>query len=205
MMITKEYLHKLQATGNDEYFQAAENDAMLYFREYLQPHMRALNDKVVLEVACGHGRMTNQLLKKYSPKEMILVDINVDNIFFCENRFKKRPEHFRFIKNDGESLKEIADNSVDFAFSFDSMVHFNFDLMMKYVAEIRRVLKDGGRALIHYSNCQDVTGQEFGPGLRGAMTNGLMLSAIPEYKVIHNEIIDWGGVKNLDAIIVFEK
>ena len=203
--MTQQYLYQLQQTGNEEYFRAAENDAEFYFNKYIYPFVPDIDGKVILELACGHGRMTNQILKKNNPFEIILVDINVDNIFFCEDRFKSREGKFSFIKNDGLTLKEVKDSSVDFLFSFDSMVHFNFELMRKYEMEIERVLIKGGRAFIHYSNCDDVDGEQMGHGLRGSMNNDAMLRLLTGLRIIHDEVIDWSGVKDLDAIIVFEK
>ncbi len=207
------YLSKLQATGCPEYFDPAENDAHAQFEQYINPWLPDLNDKVVVEIACGHGRIANQVIQKFSSMHMILVDINPDNIDFCTKRFSDVPggedkSIFSFINNNGVDLQDIKDHSVDFVYSFDSMVHFNFVLMKSYIDEVRRILKDGARAFIHFSNYGGVDGASeiTGPGIRGSMTNDAMLHLLPStYKIIHNEVIDWGGVKDLDAIIVFEK
>jgi hypothetical protein len=46
----------------------------------------------------------------------------------------------------------LGDGSVDFAFSWDSLVHVEEDVMASYVRELRRVLRPGGCAFLHHSN-----------------------------------------------------
>jgi ubiquinone/menaquinone biosynthesis C-methylase UbiE len=49
-------------------------------------------------------------------------------------------------------LPIVDDASIDFAFSFDSLVHAESDVVSSYVSELARVLKPGGVAFIHHSN-----------------------------------------------------
>ena len=199
------YLKRLQATGNEEYFGAAEQEASSQFSKYIDPFIKDLTDKVILDICCGHGRMTAQILNRFPTVHAFLVDINIDNVNFCKERFAN--SNVFCTKNNGTDLSELKDHSIDFAFSWDAMVHFNGDLIQLYIKEIIRVLKEGGRALIHFSNFggDDCGSEVTGPGIRGAMTNNQMLLFLRKYKIIYNEVIDWGGVNNLDAIIVFEK
>jgi SAM-dependent methyltransferase len=46
----------------------------------------------------------------------------------------------------------INDREASFVYSFDSMVHFDSDVVRAYPGEIARVLRPGGCALCHYSN-----------------------------------------------------
>jgi len=46
----------------------------------------------------------------------------------------------------------VEDASIDFAFSFDSLVHAESDVVSSYVRELARVLKPGGVAFLHHSN-----------------------------------------------------
>ena len=48
-------------------------------------------------------------------------------------------------------LDPIADDSVDFVFSFGTFVHIEPDGIAQYLAEIRRVLKPAGVAVVHYA------------------------------------------------------
>jgi Methyltransferase domain len=60
-------------------------------------------------------------------KHIICLDINADNIDFMRARFAS-DRGFRFVHNDGATLAGIADNSIDLAYSFDSMVHFDMEV-----------------------------------------------------------------------------
>jgi len=46
----------------------------------------------------------------------------------------------------------IPDESVDFAFSFDSLVHVEADVLREYVLQLGRKLKPSGAAFLHHSN-----------------------------------------------------
>jgi SAM-dependent methyltransferase len=54
--------------------------------------------------------------------------------------------------NDGRSLEMIADRSIDFAFSFDSLVHVDDDVLGAYLTQLARKLKPDGVGFIHHSN-----------------------------------------------------
>ena len=67
----------------------------------------------------------------------------------CRQRFRGE-SHLEFHVNDGRSLEFAADNSVDFIWSFDVFVHIEPEDIDGYLQEFRRVLKPGGRAIIHH-------------------------------------------------------
>jgi hypothetical protein len=46
----------------------------------------------------------------------------------------------------------VGDGSIDFAFSFDSLVHVEADALASYVAGLARVLTEKGVAFLHHSN-----------------------------------------------------
>ena len=46
----------------------------------------------------------------------------------------------------------VADRSIDFAFSFDSLVHVELDALAAYLGELARVLTPDGVAFLHHSN-----------------------------------------------------
>jgi ubiquinone/menaquinone biosynthesis C-methylase UbiE len=108
---------------------------------------RFLPAETVLEIAPGFGRFTSYL-KQYSER-LIAVDINPKCIEACRQKFGDEVE---FHVNDGRSLGMIADNSVDFVFSFDSLVHVDAEDLDAYVSELGRKLKVGGHGFIHHSN-----------------------------------------------------
>ncbi len=105
--------------------------------------------KRILEIAPGHGRWTQFLVEEC--EELTLVDLSPRCIEACRARFADRA-HVRYLVNDGRTLDGVPDDSIDFAFSFDSLVHVEPEVMRGYLAELGRKLRRGGAAFLHHSN-----------------------------------------------------
>jgi SAM-dependent methyltransferase len=103
----------------------------------------------ILEIAPGMGRWTEFLLDQCD--DFIGVDVAAQCVRACHDRFAAI-EKATFYQNDGQTLPDVTSASVDFAFSFDSLVHVNDDVLASYVGELRRVLKPDGVAVLHHSN-----------------------------------------------------
>lgn len=105
--------------------------------------------QTVLELGPGHGRWTHYL--KDRAQELIVVDLAESCISACRERFASA-ENIAFHVNDGRSLPMVESRSVDFAFSFDSLVHAEADVLQAYLQELSRTLKPDGVGFIHHSN-----------------------------------------------------
>lgn len=103
----------------------------------------------ILEIACGYGRWT-QYLRDHC-EHLTAVDLSDNCIEACRDRFGE-DDRLRFIANNGTTIPDVADASIDFAFSFDSLVHVDRRTISAYLSELRRVLKSNGVAFIHHSN-----------------------------------------------------
>jgi SAM-dependent methyltransferase len=103
----------------------------------------------ILEIAPGFGRWTAYL--KDVATRLIVVDLAPKCIQACRERFAGE-QHIEYHVNDGRSLSMVRDESVDFVFSFDSLVHADADAVEGYVAELGRVLTRDGVAFIHHSD-----------------------------------------------------
>ncbi len=132
-----------------EYFSIAENDIDGQWQNIVWPMIQNFDFSTVVDLAAGHGRNTTKLLTV--AHKIIVVDINQECIDFCKNRFGHNRK-ISYLQNDGYSLKGIRDNSVSLLYSFDSMVHFDSEVIQNYLKQIYRVLKPGGRGFIHHSN-----------------------------------------------------
>jgi len=108
-----------------------------------------LPSHTILEIAPGWGRWTRFLLNNCNTYYGI--DISEDAIKTCQQRFYFN-KNANFILNDGKILKNIKENSIDFIFSMDSLVHVGLDGMESYIKECARVLSSNGYAFIHHSN-----------------------------------------------------
>lgn len=106
----------------------------------------------MLEIAPGYGRWT-QFLKEHC-ETLIAVDLSESCILKCRERFADSP-NIEFAVNDGLALPMVEDSSIDFVFSFDSLVHAEADVLESYVREAARVLRPGGAGFIHHSNLKD--------------------------------------------------
>jgi SAM-dependent methyltransferase len=103
----------------------------------------------ILEIAPGYGRWTAFL--KDLCKRLIIVDLTEKCIDRCRQRFGYC-SHISYFVNDGKSLEMAADGSIDFIFSFDSLVHAEDVVLKAYVADIARKLGPNGAAFLHHSN-----------------------------------------------------
>ena len=103
----------------------------------------------VLEIACGHGRVTAFLLDQC--RRYTGVDLVPRCVEFCQRRFAAR-DHAAFHRSDGRSLDMVEDAAVDFAFSWDSLVHVDAGVFADYLVALAQKLRPGGSAFLHHSN-----------------------------------------------------
>jgi ubiquinone/menaquinone biosynthesis C-methylase UbiE len=127
----------------------------------------------VLEIGPGRGRWTEYLVR--SAAHVTLVDISAACLDYCRRRFGDRHNVDYFLTT-GEVLPLHAQGRVDFVWSYDAFVHMDPEVVRAYLREVHRVLRDGGRAIIHHANVADLSAhrQDDAPGWRSAMTSGLM-------------------------------
>jgi hypothetical protein len=116
---------------------------------------RFIPAKRVLEIAPGYGRWSSFLID--CADEYIGVDLNAECVSACRARFAEA-SHATFVVNDGKSLAAVADDSINFAFSFDSLVHAEIDVIEAYLHELSRKLSPDGIAFIHHSNLGEYSG-----------------------------------------------
>jgi len=112
----------------------------------------------ILEIGAGHGCWSEYLLRNC--EQLFLNDISENCLNYCRQRFSQN-DNVSYYKTEGERLSGIKDNSIDFVFSFDSLVHADIRVMESYITEINRVLKDGGYAFIHHSNLKQYGGERY--------------------------------------------
>ena len=110
---------------------------------------RFLPARSMLEIAPGHGRWTGYLREHC--ESLAIVDLDEACIEACRRRFED-DHRIACHVNDGRSLAMIADESVDFAFSFDSLVHADATVISSYVRELARTLGPDGVGFVHHSN-----------------------------------------------------
>jgi ubiquinone/menaquinone biosynthesis C-methylase UbiE len=105
--------------------------------------------KRILELAPGFGRWTHFLRAQCD--QLHVVDYSEQCIERCKKRFRN-DAHVTYWVNDGRSLEMIDDESIDFIFSFDSLVHCEEDVIERYVSQLRSKLTPNGVSFLHHSN-----------------------------------------------------
>ena len=110
---------------------------------------RFLPAGTILEIAPGYGRWTQHLQALCD--QLVVVDLTENCIDHCRKRFADL-DHITYHVNDGRSLAMIEDESIDFVFSFDSLVHVELDVLEAYLAQLATKLRPGGAGFIHHSN-----------------------------------------------------
>jgi SAM-dependent methyltransferase len=103
----------------------------------------------ILEIAPGFGRWTQYL--KDLCDELVIVDLTERCIEHCRERFADAT-NISYHVNDGRSLDMIEDDSIDLAFSFDSLVHAESDVIDAYLEQLARKLSPDGIGFLHHSN-----------------------------------------------------
>lgn len=189
----------------------------------LLPRIRAfVPAATVLEIGTGHGRWTHYL--KDLCDSFVGVDLSENCVRACERRFASHPR-MSFHLTDGKSLAMVPDGSVDFVFSFDSLVHAEADVLEAYVSQLSRKLKPDGVGFIHHSNLGAYRlyysmknalprgkgllvriGLLDNDGLRGlSMTAGLFerYARAAGLQCVGQEVVNWSSRRLIDTLSVF--
>ena len=125
------------------------NAHMQWFGSILPRISAFVPTDTILEIAPGYGRWT--VFLKDLCKRLIIVDLSERCIDSCRQRFADC-SHISYFVNDGRSLEMVADDSVDFIFSFDSLVHVEDAVVKAYTTEFAKKLRPNGAAFLHHSN-----------------------------------------------------
>jgi len=178
----------------------------------------------ILEIAPGYGRWTQYL--HGLARELTVVDLAENCIEHCRRRFDTC-DNIRYVVNDGKSLAAIPDRSIDFVFSFDSLVHADISVLEAYLSQLDRILREGGVAFLHHSNARmfahHFAWSEALPRGRGALHRlGLIdMRHLRNLSVCGDDVlrickehalscrlqerINWGGRRLIDCISVISR
>lgn len=105
--------------------------------------------EVLLEIGPGGGRLTEVLLPKC--QRLIAADTAPSMLKLLRERFAGS-SNIDYVLLDGRGLSSIPDASVDAAVSYDVFVHLQHWDIFNYLSELARVLRPGGKAVIHHAN-----------------------------------------------------
>lgn len=122
--------------------------------EWIRP-----ND-VVLDIACGLGYGSHILFQNSLANKVLGIDLCSDSIRYAQKNYSSDGVEFR--QGNAEDLACLADNSIDFISTFETIEHL--PRPEEYLKELRRVLKPSGRMFICApNNWADETGKDPNP------------------------------------------
>lgn len=102
----------------------------------------------MLEIGCGVGRLLKPLAARFDT--VTGVDIAQEMLHHAAEYCACMP-NVRLILNDGQTLKEIADESMDYVGSAGVFQHIiDFTVIAGYIKEALRVLKPGGVFVVQF-------------------------------------------------------
>lgn len=214
--------HRWSATDDD--WSAMWGNCEAQWWGSLYPRIHAfLPCEHILEIAPGFGRWTNFL--RQHCERLTAVDLSERCVEHCRERFRDQPR-MTFMVNDGRSLDFISDRTLDFAFSFDSLVHAEADVVEAYVRQLSRKLKPAGVAFIHHSNAWHYR-RRFAPGRLLPLvwrTRLMRYRLLPRdhmraptmsaerfaqfcvdagCRCVSQELVNWGYLRDLDCLSIF--
>lgn len=198
--------------GGDEWSDVWGNAEAQWYRTLWPRIHRYLPTGTILEIAPGFGRWTQYL--KDVGDHVVAVDLAAKCIEACRLRFAAST-NLEYHVTDGTSLAMVADDCIDFAFSFDSLVHASGEVLEAYLAQLGTKLTRNGVGFIHHSNCAAYT-QELAAG---TMTNDSLrdetmsaalfveMAGRAGLSVIGQELLTWGADRKLysDTISTFTR
>lgn len=186
-------------TPSPEWKQSLIDEVLL---RYIEP------GRDILEIGPGAGRWTETLQK--IAKRLIIVDLSDRCIEICKKRFAMY-DNIEYYVNNGTDVSFIHSDSIDFIWSFDVFVHINAWDTEKYLIEFSRILKKGGRCIIHHPK----EGRHYeleDDGWRSNMTAELFCGVLEKHGLILMRQFDsWGERGEFDVkcyhdiITVFER
>jgi SAM-dependent methyltransferase len=197
--------------GGDEWSGPWGSAAAQWYGTLLPRIYHWLPAKTILEIAPGFGRWTQFLIPQC--QHFIGIDMAAKCVDACRERFAG--ERAMFFQNDGQLLEAVNDHSVDFCFSFDSLVHAPVEAMQSYVEQLARKLSDEGVAFLHHSNALEYLDDpamqtpEMRHHCRDMSTSAQLVAASVEsagLALVAQELLPWGNTEYfLDCLTVFTR
>jgi SAM-dependent methyltransferase len=103
----------------------------------------------LLEIGAGGGRFTAVFAPQV--RRLIACDVAPTMVRLLGERFRKVPR-VEAVLLGRRGLARFGDASIDAVFSYDVFVHLTPWTIQAYLDEIARLLKPGGRAILHHAN-----------------------------------------------------
>lgn len=123
--------------------------------DYILKHLT--KEMVIVDLGSLGGKWTQFFL---GAGKIICADINQEGFSIIKKFFPQ--DNIEFYLTKGYELDGISDKSVDIIFCMDTLVRSELGVMRDYITEIKRVLKESGKACIHLPCSDSVNSVERG-------------------------------------------
>ena len=123
-------------------------DFAMYIAPFLFLHIKEPEQKTVLEIGYGGGRVLSAAAQYF--KRAIGIDIHECKNLVIEELKKRGISNVMLTQTDGKNIP-IRDNSVDVVYSFIVLQHVQkIEIFESYIREASRVLKPNGVAVLYF-------------------------------------------------------
>jgi len=150
-----------------------------------------LKEKVIVEIGCGIGRMTEFMAQRY--KKVVGTDISAEMIRQGKRRLTGIANTELF-ETDGESIP-LPDSSVDIVFSYLVFQHIRSKVMIENsFKEVYRVLKKDGLFKVRIRSEKDASMDSWWAGASYTKKEAWKLCASTGFFVIKTEVVKTYGL-----------
>jgi len=126
----------------NDFFLSGEADIERICMPFFESRNFNPDNKRMLEIGCGIGRMTRKFADLFG--EVYAIDVSPEMIRKAREMNKDKT-NIKFSECNGEDLSLCAEDSFDFIFSYVVFRHIpRIAIIAKYISEINRVLKTNG-------------------------------------------------------------
>lgn len=129
---------------DEDEFLSTASDVLRGFDREMKRGLPGTNPRArrALEIGCGPGRLMKPLSRQFG--EIHGVDVSDEMIAIATNRLRSIAHAHPHVGS-GADLRQFADDSVDFLYSYAVFQHIpSKDVVFSYLADAARVLKPGG-------------------------------------------------------------
>lgn len=118
-----------------------------YLKKLIREHFPKNHEAKILDLGCGHGALI-YFAQSMGYSNVIGVDRSPEQVKAAKNLNIEGVKQGDLI----ELLNSLANDSCDVIITFDVIEHFKKEELLIFVDEVRRVLKTGGKWIIHTPN-----------------------------------------------------